>query len=398
MRKFLSLILVFAMLFVFAFSTAAQEARLEFGEDGEFTILHLTDSQDDHHPSFDMLNLVKRSIEETDPDLIVFTGDIVEDSRIGDVGVDSEPGREGVVVKKLNGDIDVEKTLANIEDAVAELFEVLEESGVPYVIAQGNNDHKCGITNEQWLEIYSRYPNCISLDMSDDADGRIDRNIFIYGKDGQPQFNLWILDTGKGGVSAEQIEWYKTRSAEITAQYGRVIPAIVFQHIQVADIGNLFVPCKATDYGATADGLDFYRLDTAIAHGKNFFAYVPGETSEEFTAWKEVGDVIGAFFGHQHVEGFSGVWQGIELGFTYGCEFAKPGPYGYRVINISEDDPLNYDTDLYVYEGNVKLGTDKITKQADEEEKQPDNAVLGFFSKIINFFKAMFKVIVSLFA
>lgn len=401
MKKTISVLLTVILMLAVTVPCFAQEYEngFSFREDGTFTILHLTDSQDDHHPAWDMLNLVKRSIEEADPDLIVFTGDIVEDSRIGDVGIDSEPGREGVLIENIRGDIVYDKTRSNVEKAVEALFSVLEASGVPYVICQGNNDYKCGLSNADWLEIYAQYPNCIVADQSDDADGRIDRSIFINGADGRPAFNIWCMDSGRGGVNADQIEWYKNRSAQITAENGgEPVPALLFQHIFVDDIGNLFEPCESWDDGAQALGAKFYRLNRDIAKGNNFFAYEPGKTSAEFTAWKECGDVIGAFFGHQHFEGFSGVWNGIELGFTYGCEMAKMGPYGYRVFTLREGDVKNYDNEQFVYTGKVKLGTDKISPLREDVYPEYDNSFVELLAKMKNFMLVIVKLIKGLFA
>lgn len=393
-----------AALFLFAVAAPAFAADtpegLAFREDGTFTILHITDTQDDHHPSWDMLNLLKRSIEESAPDLIVFTGDVVEDSRIGDPGVDDEPLREGVVVKDIKGEIDVDRTLENIRTATEAIFSVLEDSGVPYVVAQGNNDHKCGVTNADWLEIYGKYAHNLTVDQSDDAEGRIDCCLPIYGTDGSPAFNVWIMDSGKGGVNADQIDWYKRTSAELTAANGgEPTPAFVFQHIPTADVGNLFTECRAWENGATAKGTKFYRLDPAIASGDNFYAYVPGTTTDEFAAWKECGDVIGAWFGHQHVEAFSGTVDGVELGLTYGMEFAKMGPYGYRVLTLHEDDIARYDNEVFTYSGSVKLGTDKIEKMNVEPAADPaeQNVVARIFTYIRNILKSMISIITSLF-
>ena len=401
MKRYLSVLLAALFLFTVAAPALAEDAPdgLRFREDGTFTILHITDTQDDHHPSWDMLNLLKRSIEESDPDLIVFTGDVVEDSRVGDPGVDDEPLREGVVEYDLNRDINVDKTLANIKTATAAIFGVLEESGVPYVIAQGNNDHKCGITNADWLEIYGQYAHNLTVDQSDDAEGRIDCCVPVYGADGSPAFNVWIMDSGKGGVNADQLDWYRGASAASTeANGGEPVPAFAFQHIPTADVGNLFVECRAWEDGATANGTKFYRLDPAIASGDNFYAYEPGTTTDEFTAWKDCGDVIGAFFGHQHVEAFSGTVDGIELGLTYGMEFAKTGPYGYRVLTLHEDDITHYDNEVYVYTGNVKLGTDKIEKQKIETTTATaDNSVARLFAYIRNIIRSMISLITSLF-
>ena len=398
MKKLISIILTLILIFSFGtFATAENNSgHLSFKENGTFTILHITDTQDDHYPSPEMLNLIRRSIEESKPDLIVFTGDIVEDKRVGDFFVDKEPGREGVCVYDKNGDIDFDKTLVNIEKAVDAVFSVLEESGVPYVIAQGNNDHKCGITNSDWLEIYSRYPHNLTSDMSDDAEGRIDYYTMIYGSDGSPEFNIWLMDTGRGGINNDQVDWYRNTSNALKAENnGNVIPAFTFQHIPVIDVGNLFVECKAWDYGATYNNGRFYRLNPKTAAGRNFYAYIPCEPSYQFAAWKECGDVIGAYFGHQHVEGFTGTYDGIELGLTYGMEFAKTGPYGYRVITLHEDNISEFANDLYTYSGSFRLKTDTVKKQTDFTPESNQFTKLLFYA--FNIFKSVLTMIFYIF-
>ena len=41
------------------------------------------------------------------------------------------------------------------------------------------------------------------------------------------------------------------------------------------------------------------------------------------------------------------------MGFNYGSEFAKIGPYGCRLITLHEDDVTNYDNEMFTYEGSV---------------------------------------------
>ena len=399
MKKLLCVLLAAALLLVSApVAFAADTGVLTFRQNGTFTVLQLTDTQDDQYPAWDMLNLVRRAVETADPDLIVFTGDLVEDTRIGDAGIDMMPGLEGVAVKNIRGDLDVAKTRANVETAVDAVFSVLEEFGVPYVIALGNNDRKVGLTGADWLEVFAKYPHCVAFDESPDAADGVDYHVTVKGTDGADKFIIWLMDTGLGGISDEQVDWYKQASAGITAANGGTpVPALVFQHIQVADIGNLFERCGASDEGARRVDSGWVRLNKNIAGGYNFYGYEPGRTSYEFTAWKECGDVIGAFFGHEHVEGFSGVWQGIELGFTYGCEMAKTGPYGFRVFTLHEDDIAHYRNDLYSYTGCVKLGTDAITPEENKPYETPSNRFLAFFAKIRNLFCSFFSAIVHLF-
>ena len=398
MKRFLSLFLVGVLVLLTIPYASAAQAGLSFRADGTFTVLQLSDPQDDAHPAWDMLNLLKRAVETADPDLIVLTGDLVEDSRVGDAGVDALPGQEGVNVTDLTGKLNYEKTRANVEAAVKAELTVLEGFGVPYVIALGNNDRRVGLSSADWLEILSAYPHCIIFDESPDAQDGIDYHVTVKNTSGQDALNVWLMDTCGSGISDEQVDWYKSTSREIAAANGGTpVPAMAFQHIQVSDIGNLFEPCAATDEGARKVSGGFVRLNKEIANGYNFYGYEPGRTSYEFSAWKECGDVMAAFFGHQHVEGFSGVWDGIELGFTYGCEMAKTGPYGFRVFTLYENDIANYDNVSYTYSGYVKLGTDTVKADDYGPYKTPSNSFIAYLYKFINLFRSLFSVIVSLF-
>ena len=393
--------LALSLLFFLSVGTAAfasQTPELRFRTDGSFKILQLTDTQDDAYPAWDMLNLLREAVKTADPDLIVITGDLVEDSRVGDVGVDAQPGREGVVEKDPDGTLNVEKTRANVEKAVDAVFSVLEEYEIPYVIALGNNDRKVGLSTGNWLEIFANYPHCVAFDESPDPQEGLDYHVMIRGTDGADKFNVWLMDTRGGGIANEQVDWYRETSQAIAAANGAPVPALAFQHIQAADIGNLFLPCSPADTGAKKTDDGYVRLNPAIAGGYNFFGYTPGAETYEFGAWKECGDVLGAFFGHQHVEGFSGVWNGIELGFTYGCEMAKPGPYGFRVFTLHEEDPANYENVLYRYTGSVKLGTVRVTAENTAPAEEKDAGIFTLLLRFVNLFRSLFSALVHLFA
>ena len=396
MKRIISLLAAAVLLFSLGFSSYSAENRqtLSF-KNGKFRILVLSDTQDDHHPAPDMLNFIKKSIEEAKPDLIVFTGDLVEDSRAGGF-VDDEPFSEGVVVNGPGGELDKEKTFENVKTAVKPVLDLFQASGVPFALVQGNNDYKVGVTNEEWLDLYSAYSGSLAFDESDDKDGRIDYHLTIHGSDGSGKFNIWLMDTGRGGINDDQVDWYKKKSSEITSgNGGNPVPAFLFQHIQAADIGNLFEECSPFDEGARAKGFKFYRLDPSKASGYNFFAYPPCEPTYEFKAWKEQGDILGAYFGHQHIEGFTGKHDGIEMGFTYGCEMEKPGPYGYRLIILDENDITNYTNEIFVYKGSVKSGNDRFEKQIDTPYR---DGALKYLLALGNFAFSMISVAISLFA
>ncbi len=396
MKRIISVLLAVSLLLSFCIFANAEDKELRIGADGKFTVLQISDPQDDHYPAYDLVNFIKLTIDETNPDLIIFTGDIVEDSRAGDIGTDGEPFREGVEV-----DGDYYQTVMNVEKTCKAVFGYAEEKGVPFAVCQGNNDYQSGVTNEDWLKIYSSYKNSLTVDESNDETGRIDFNLEIKSSDGEKTvFNIWMSDNGGGTVNEEQLAWYKSESLALKeANGGKPVPSILFQHVPVSDMGNLFEECNFWDEGASiGDDGKYYRLNQEIANGYHAGAMIPGSTSEQFKAWKECGDILGAYFGHWHTEGYTGIWDGIELGFTYGCEFAKPGPYGVRVITIHEDDINNFDNLLYTYEGSVKTNNAHLELQVDKPYTEYNNIVEEIFGAIKNVFILIKTEIISSFA
>ncbi len=376
MKKIISLLLCVCMLIsCFVFGASAEDNALRFGSDGKFTILQLTDPQDDAYIAHGLKEFIEKAIEETKPDFIVITGDIVEDSRAGDIS-DDKIFQEGVTV-----DGDYAATLANTKKACEDIFAPVEASGITYAISQGNNDYNSGITNEDWLKIYSSYSNNMTVDMSDDADGKIDCYIPVLSSDSdEPAFGLWMLDNGKSFTS-EQLEWFKGFET-------RGVPSVVFEHVPVDDMGNLYEECNIWDEGAIISGTKAYRLkgDIAIGHAEGIIE--PGASTSEFAAWKQQ-NVVGAFFGHWHTSGFTGVWDGITLGLTYGCQFSKSGPYGVRTIVLDEVSGT-IATEQYEYING------EFVLQIDEHYAEYDNAFEETVAKIINFFKNLFTALVYL--
>lgn len=369
MKKIISIVLSFCIILsCLAFGVSASDTALRFGADGEFTILQITDPQDDHYPAHGLKEFIEKAIEATNPDFIVLTGDIVENSRAGDIS-DDKLFQEGVTV-----DGDYAATFANTQKACADIFAPIENSGIPYAVSQGNNDYSSGVTNEDWLKIYASYSNNLTTDMSNDPAGKIDCYIPVLSSDShEPAFGLWMLDNGKG-FTAEQLDWFKYYD-------NGNVPSIVFEHIPVDDIGNLYEECNIWDEGAIIDGTKAYRLKPDIAQGHAEGIVKPGTTTEEFTAWKNK-NVVGAFFGHWHTSGYTGVWDGVTLGMTYGCQFSKSGPYGVRTITVYEETG-ELETELYVYEkGEFSLQEDKPYAEYDSAFEQAVASAMNFLKNI----------------
>lgn len=376
MKKLIALSLVLFMLCsFFVFNASAEESeeltKLSFGADGKFTVLQITDPQEDACIAEGLIEFIEKSIEATNPDLIVLTGDIVENSRAGDIS-DSEIFKEGVTV-----DGDYAATLENTKQAVAQIFAPLEKSGIPYAVTQGNNDYSSEVTLEDWMKIYAEYPGCITAEYCDMLSGKVDFYVPVYSSDDEPAFGIWMLDNGKG-FGEEQLKWFNSYN-------NGGVPGVVFAHIPVDDMGNLYEECKIWDEGALISGTKTYRLNDEIAMGHAEGIITPGVTTEDFKVYKAQ-NVVGAFYGHWHTSGFTGVWDGVTLGLTYGCQFSKLGPYGVRTVTLDEKTGT-IETDLYEYIDG------EFIEQIDEPYAVYDNAFDKALAGIINFFENLFNAL-----
>ena len=376
MKKLIVLLLALCTLCSFFVFTAnaedsAELTHLTFGADGKFTVLQITDPQEDACIADGLIEFIGKSIEATDPDLIVLTGDIVENSRAGDIS-DSEVFKEGVTV-----DGDYAATLENAKQAVAQIFAPLEESGIPYAVTQGNNDYSSEVTLEDWMKIYAEYPGCITAEYCDMLSTKVDYYLPVYSSDDEPAFGIWMLDNGRG-FGENQLKWLNSYS-------NGGVPGVVFAHVPVDDMGNLYEECKIWDEGALISGTKAYRLNDEIAMGHAEGVIIPGTTTEEFKAYKAK-NVVGAFYGHWHTSGFTGVWDGVTMGLTYGCQFSKQGSYGVRTVTLDEATGT-IDTTLYEYVDGA------FTVQVDEPYAVYDNAFDAALAGIINFFENLFNAL-----
>ena len=383
----LSLLLALAVCILPA-SAAEDAPALRFKNDGTFTILHLTDTQDDQYPAHALKPFLEKAIETAKPDLIVFTGDLVEDTRPGDFKDDFGVW-EGVSVL---GNPD--KTRENAFTAADYVLSIFENSGVPFALTQGNNDYKVSVYNAEWERFYKNYPHCLVNDMSEFSDG-IDYRLPVYGGDGSVKLNLYCLDSGSAGIDDVSLDWYKADSDAQKAANGKTVPAFVFQHIPVDEVSRLFTVCDAKDPNgvlvADFGAFRYYKLaDTAHGYFSTVYHSETGG-SDEFAAWKQQGDVIAAFFGHTHQDGFTGVYDGIELNITYGCEFAKDGPYGMRVITLHEDNITQYDNQAYTYSDGSFLPDPDQTPAKTLSQK-----ISMFFDSLFYVIKTMIRKVVSL--
>ncbi|MEE1321858.1 MAG: metallophosphoesterase [Acutalibacteraceae bacterium] len=324
--------------------------KLKF-RNGQFTILILADI----HLSGREWRWTKAHIEgaykKAQPDLVVLLGDNITGEY------------PGVTKGKIN-------------EAIEMLGQMLESKKVPFALVFGNHDHE-GLQmfgfNERTakkhiLSLLSKYTCCVAEE-GEEMTGVGNYNRLIYDSEGEkPLFNLWFADSnpyadeseggGYGYVHRDQLDRYEKKSRQLReANGGRRIPSFAFQHIIVPEIYEMLRPhekrVKSSVKGHGRHSGSFYTADTQYIRSGSLREgpCPPDVKSEQFLSWIMTGDIIGAFFGHDHTNDFSGEYKGIKLYQVPSAGFYSYGNcQGSRVVTLFENDIENYETCIMRYE------------------------------------------------
>lgn len=308
-------------------------SELKF-KNGRFRILQLTDLQDTHITNPDTVNLTAELIKKTQPDLIVLTGDQVK----------------GYGLYFALGD---NKTKAAM--AINNLFKPISDSKIPFTAVFGNHDAFGEADKDFQWACYKLFDNFVGKDYTFDS-------IPIYSENGDDiKFCIYMFDShekdSKGKyipIKQEQIDMYKSARDEYEANSGHIVNALAFQHIPPEDIYDCFESSlrrfSGALQGAGVHSKKYYRLPCDYENEGCFMgenAASPDEKSGQIEAFKEKGDVLGLFFGHDHNNSFVVKHDNLDLGYTQGCGFNIYGPgknRGARVFDIYEETPDKYET------------------------------------------------------
>ncbi len=398
MKKITALVLTAFMLLPFVFSASAQEKKLTFNSDGTFRIMQINDFQDRDVPNADSVEFLNRVLDKYKPDLVVLVGDQLHDYF------------PGVTAEK-------------IKVALSNQLMPLQERGIPFIFTFGNHDRDYNniLSMEEQAAFYREYSCCYAN--TDGADGGT-YNTVIYSSDGsRPVFNIYMMDTqqwnGKGttsGVTAEQVEWYKERSNQLkAANGGKIVPSFVFQHIPVKEIRSFLKEVPEGTEGALKSRYydAYYVLDENAdwTGDRNIMREVPGcehpeKVTGQYEAWLEQGDVLGAYFGHDHINTFVGkTADGIELGYNGGFGFATygdPGERYARIFDLNENDIENYTHKTLYYTECMLEPEEPVEPEAPVEPDEPAESTcthlchksgfMGFVWKIVRFFWQLFRM------
>lgn len=377
-------ILLFGTLCVGFAAEKTEETQLQF-RDGKFKILVLSDLQDTHTPQKETTALMHAAIDRANPDLIILLGD---NTAGWWKGVDK----------------------AQTEAAVDAVAKPIDERGIPFALVFGNHDHEglCdennGMTEEEakeWiLACFQKYKTCLTVE-GEELTGVGTYNLPILGSDGTKNvFNLWLMDSnpytpdeeggGYGYVHEDQTAWYQRTSDALKAENGgEPLPSLVFQHIIVPEAYEMFNTVKFGTKGAVrGHGSYSDRWFTAnpeyIYEGElNEGPCPPDVNHGQFDSWLQQGDVIGAFFGHDHVNDFAGVYKGIHLVACPAVTFYSYGNHrGVRTITLNESDLTKFDSEILSFDELTGLKVYNLYKKNHGYIEYKNNFLPAFFGGI----------------
>lgn len=379
MKKVLSVVLALVMVLSCTMFASAEGSSpvLRFNDDGEFKILHLSDTQDGYPAHEEMLEFINHVLDKYDPDLVILGGD----NTVG--------------------------SAETKEEAIKELVAPFVEHEVYFTLVFGNHDREQGVSNEELLVMYQKAGGkyCLAYDAVPSISGVGNHNLPIFSSDNilKVAYNLYMFDSGTGHykdsngnegyecVYPDQIEWFeRTNNVYTAANGGKVIPSMAFQHIIVGEIMDVFYKEAGplSVYTKFCNGKNYDLLFGnfgAIKNGMILEPPCPGvENHGQFDALVRQ-NTVAIFSGHDHINNFTVNHKGVDIVNTAGATFSSYGndiARGARLITLHEG-KTEYDSQILTVSEEVMDGADinysKVT------------AFFGFImGKIVTAFFAMF--------
>lgn len=279
--------------------------RMSYREDGTFTIIQFTDV---HWTDGLELDRQTQAVMETvldaeDPDLVVFTGDLIQPTDKADPA-----------------------------DMMRQAVETVVRRGIPWAFVFGNHDTEAHITRAELVEAVIAQPYSVTRRGPERLTGEGNYVIEIGHADGKCGVTLYFLDSGYvscvPGVAGydwirrDQIDWYVEQSRELAEKNaGASVPALAFFHIPLPEYAEMWMEGQC--YGT--------KLEKVCC---------PEVNSGLFASMLEQGDVRGTFCGHDHINDYWGSWHGIRLcyGRATGLNtYRREGfAHGARIIRLRE--------------------------------------------------------------
>jgi len=327
-------------------SNATFNGTFQFDENGKFTVMQVADIQDNQDVDSRVISVLTQSIARYSPDLVVFTGDNVIESIL---------------------------TQSYFRSSVDDFLAPLLSTNTKFAVTFGNHDDQ-GPGAPDKSDQYAYYlsaggNNFVDHDVASlDGVGSGVIPIYPHGQSsGSPAWQVYLMDSGSNpssgsydGCYTSQIDYYCQRSQ----QYPDV-PSLWFQHVIVPDIYTRGMTTSGSGTGFKGAGSfsgNTWYLDPARVNWARSSSSAASDVYNEapaactttlyqsaahrssaaygnktlYEAWRDFGNMKGAYFGHDHVNEFTCTTSdGIDLGYGECTGLYKT----VGVISYNDDNP-----------------------------------------------------------
>lgn len=271
-------------------------------DDTAFRILQITDVHilNDEKKDAKAFKTIDAMVETTNPDMIMFTGDLTSE-------------KENFTAFKT-------------------MCTYLEGFNIPWAFVFGNHeglDIKYApdevidpekIADRQTLSDYlETLPNCIYEAGDENVDGMGNYYYNVKDDNGNVITSLIMMDShsydeennGYDHFHDNQIEWYentvKSIAKEVNGDESEVVPSLAFFHVPMKEYMTAYDEAKGTDNRLW--GFRFPKEDGT-----------PAIDDQMFEKMVELGSTKGCFAGHDHMNNFSVNYQRIRLTYGLSCD------------------------------------------------------------------------------
>lgn len=237
-------------------------------------------------------------------------------------------------IAMLTGDIVTEKPGPEGWKAIIAL---LEKAQVPFTVMMGNHDAEV-MPKQEIYDLLAQSPYFIGEKGPETIHGCGNYVVPVYGADHKTtKALLYCIDSNDypeskdygtyDWIHFDQVAWYRQTSARFTKENGgNPLPALAFFHIALPEYDA--IPNNGTMLGEKNEGSGASKINSGL-----------------FASFIEMGDVMGAFVGHDHDNDFIGTHYQIALAYgrVTGTDAYGDLERGMRVIELKENE-RSFDT------------------------------------------------------
>ena len=237
-------------------------------------------------------------------------------------------------IAMLTGDVVTEKPGPEGWKAIIAL---LEKAQVPFTVMMGNHDAEV-MPKKEIYDLLAQSPYFIGEKGPETIHGCGNYVVPVYGADHKTtKALLYCIDSNDypeskdygtyDWIHFDQVAWYRQTSARFTKENGgNPLPALAFFHIALPEYDAILK--NGTMLGEKNEGSGASKINSGL-----------------FASFIEMGDVMGAFVGHDHDNDFIGTHYQIALAYgrVTGTDAYGDLERGMRVIELKENE-RSFDT------------------------------------------------------